>query len=97
MSIPLRIKKKERVGIRIRYNGYIHKAVALRGETRGSSSVHIFFDQLPKGFHAEHEGHQIDYIFKTHCIILDPSGEHGWIATEEVDLDSFAGGTTSEP
>jgi hypothetical protein len=96
MSIPLRIEKKERVGIRIRYNGYIHKAVALRGEARGSSSVHIFFDQLPKGFHAEHEGHQIDYIFETHCIIPDATGEHGWIATEEVDLDWFAGRMKTE-
>lgn len=90
------IEKKERVGIQIRYNGYIHKAVALRGEARESSSVHIFFDQLPKGFHDEHEAHQIDYIFKTHCIVPDPSGEHGWIATEEVDLDSFAGSAPAE-
>jgi hypothetical protein len=85
------IEKNERVGIRIRYNGYIHDAVALRGETRETSSVRIFFDQLPKGFHAEHEAHQIDYVFKTHCIVPDLSGEHGWIATEEVDFDPFAG------
>jgi hypothetical protein len=97
MSIPSPIEKKERVGIRIRYNGYVHKAIALRGEARESSSLHIFFDQLPKGFHDEHEAQQIDYIFNTHCIVRDLSGEHGWIATEEVDLDSFAGSTTSEP
>ncbi len=85
------IDKANRVAIRIRYNGYIHKAVALRGDEAESSKVYIFFDQLPKGFHAEHEAHQIDYIFKTHCVVPDTSGEHGWVATEEVDLDSFAG------
>lgn len=85
------IDQKERVGVRIRYNGYTHNTVALRGEERESSSVRIFFDQLPRGFHDEHGAHQIDYIFKTHCIVPDPSGEHGWIATEDVDLDCFAG------
>src|SRR5215472_12926942 len=85
----LHIEKKDRVGIWIRYNGYTHKAVALRGEARDSTGVHIFLDQLPKGFHAEHGEHQIDYIFKTHCLVADPSGEDGWIATEQVDLDFF--------
>jgi hypothetical protein len=36
------IEKRERVGILIRYNGYIHKSVGLRGEARESSRVHIF-------------------------------------------------------
>ena len=84
------IDKGSRVGLRIRYNGYVHKAVGLLGDETESSKVYIFSDQLPRGYHDEHGTHQIDYIFKTHCIIPDPSGEHGWSATEEVDLDSFA-------
>jgi hypothetical protein len=90
MSISACIEKKDRVAIRIRYNGYIHKAVGLREEERESSRVRIFFEQLPKGFRDEHGAHQIDYVFKTHCIVPDSSDEHGWIATEEVDLDFFA-------
>lgn len=86
MDIP----KDTRVSIRIRYNGYVHEAVGLLGEEKQSSSVHIFFDQLPKGYHDEHGTHQIDYVFETCCIIPDPSGLYGWVATEDVDLDYFA-------
>jgi hypothetical protein len=85
------IPKDTRVSIRIRYNGYVHEAVALLGEEKQSSSVHIFFDQLPKGFHDEHGAHQIDYVFGTRCIIPDVSGLHGWVTKEDVDLDYFAG------
>jgi len=88
MEIPF----NDRVSVRIRYNGYIHNAVALRGkDDNGHDMIHIFYDQLPKSFHAEHGAHQIDYVFETDCILHDSSGRHAWAATEEADLDFFAG------
>jgi hypothetical protein len=85
------IPKEMRVGVRIRYNGYHHVAVALLDKLGESSSVRIFADQLPKGYLAEHGSDEIEFIFKDYRIAPDPSGRHGWIATEEIDLDAFAG------
>jgi hypothetical protein len=85
------IPKEMRVGVRIRYNGYLHTAVALLDKLGESSSVRIFSGQLPKGYRAEHGTDEIEFILRDYCVVPDPSGEHGWIATGEIDLDAFAG------
>jgi hypothetical protein len=84
------ISKEVRVGVTICYNGYHHKAVALLDKLGESSSVRIFPGQLPRGYRAEHGADEIEFIFRDYRVVPDPSGEHGWIATEEIDLDSFA-------
>jgi len=84
------IPKEMRVAVSIRYNGYRHKAVALLDKLGESSSVRIFPGQFPRGYGAEHDADEIEFIFKDFGVVPDPSGEHGWIATEEVDLDAFA-------
>jgi hypothetical protein len=48
------IPHKDRVAVHIRFNGYIHKAYALQEEQGENNQISIFFDQPPKGFHAEH-------------------------------------------
>lgn len=85
------IPKDVRVGVTIRYNGYRHEAVALLDKLGESSSVRIFAGQLPRGYRAEHGADEIEFIFRDYRVVPDPTGENGWIATEEIDLDSFAG------
>jgi|GEM_PF-2272288 len=87
----LDIPKEVRVGVTIRYNGYRHRAVALLDKPGESSSVRIFPGQLPRGYREEHDTDEIEFIFRDHRVVPDPSGEHGWMATDEIDLDAFAG------
>jgi len=85
------IPKEVRVCVTIRYNGYRHKAVGLLDKLGESSSVRIFPGQLPRGYREEHDTDEIEFIFGDYRVVPDLSGEHGWMATDEIDLDAFAG------
>lgn len=78
--------------VTIRYNGYEHKCRGILGNCSESTEAHILTKHLPRGYTAEHLSDQFDIIFKTHCLVPDSSGDCQWVATEVLDLDSFAKG-----
>lgn len=80
------------VMVTIQYNGYEHKCRGFLGDCSASTQVRILGGQLPRGYAAEHIAHQFNIIFKTHCLEPDPSGACQWVATEVLDLDSWARG-----
>ena len=82
---------ESRVAVRVRYNGHIHHCLALRHTRETHTELSIFIEELPKGYHDEHGVHQLTYKFASHCLIPDPSGKHGWICTEVMDVDETAG------
>ena len=86
MKIPHELS----VAVRVCYHGRIHHKIASEAlEVDGRSAIHLF--DLPPGYTAEHEAHQVDYVFRTKCLVPDSSGECAWRAEEIVDLDGFAG------
>lgn len=78
--------------VTIRYNGYEHKCQGFLGNCSISTEVNILGRHLPRGYSAEHIAHQFQVIFKEHCLEPDPTGVCQWVATEVLDLDSWARG-----
>ncbi len=86
MKIPSHLS----VSVRVCYQGKIHRKIASLGEdVNGRSAIYLF--DLPRGYAEEHDIQQIDYLFRTKCIVPDVSGESQWVAQEIMDLDAFAG------
>ena len=89
-----KIDREHRIGINIVYNGYTHSTWGLLEADDKDTIVHVFLPELPKGYRLEHGEAEMVIQLDGHCAVRDPTGPHGWRATEEFDLDEWAGKQT---
>jgi hypothetical protein len=95
--MPPSISKEQRIGINIRYNGYVHKGVgSLEHEGNDSVRIHVFIAEFPCGYRAEHGTDHMEFIIDRRYVIPDPTGANGWLSTTELNIDSFAPKPTVE-
>jgi hypothetical protein len=76
--------------VTIKYNGYLHDCVGLRGDCRDRTVIHVFGKDLPKGYFSEHNTLQFDLHMGSHCLTPDTTGKAEWRCTELFDRDAFS-------
>lgn len=85
------IPKESRVGVTVLYNGYGHKTFGSLVPDPKLTKILLHPSEYPKGYRAEHDADTVTLTYASHCIVPDPSGEHGWVATLPFSIDHFAG------